>query len=61
MSSSPQPVDRTALVFALFAFGFVNLAVVTHFAGILPRPVVVGLLAVGVLCGVPAWLRMRRM
>jgi hypothetical protein len=58
--SAPQPVDRTSLVLALFAFGLVNLAVILYFAGVAAEPVVTGLLVVGVLCGVPAWMRLRR-
>jgi len=56
----PQPVDRGALAYALFAFGFINLAVVLYFAGIGGKPVHTVLLACGALCAVPAWIRLRR-
>ena len=60
VSNSPQPVNRSALVLALFAFGFVNLGVVLHFADAASQPIVTTLLVVGVLCGLPAWIRLRR-
>lgn len=60
VSFTPKPPDRTTLALSLFAFGFVNFAVILHFAQAAGKPLVMGLLGVGILCGLPAWIRMRR-
>ncbi len=61
MSDSPQPVDRKTLALALFAFGLINLAVVLFFADAVAKRTAFILLLFGLLCAVPAWIRLRRM